>query len=513
VPKQTFGEDPLLQSATGRFVDTILDRATSNFNRRSRIFAAVFSVLGVALSCCPRAVLSALLWLPKKLVTRPRIRLGIANTLFQLDYPAEALRYLERSSGGKSPSSDETVLRAMCLYQGLDRFGEAIATLTEANERRHDEAKRLGLADLPYRVLGRVWASHIGHTAMLDYVIKLGALEGRSPEDTILYVPRDSRVANRFLLEQIATKLRLVEDPERLPFPASAVAALQFDLLGPRLPDGRTSYYWNAAGETYTRWENEGRPPLLTLPPEIQARGWSALHRAGLPQNAWFVALHVREDMWSGRNPGTHGIRNADISSYFAAIAEITRRGGWVIRMGDLSMTPLPQLANVIDYCHSDMRSDWMDIFLVACSRFMVATNSGPAFIPLFYGAPSVLTNWWPAGERPWRSTDIFVPKMLRSLSDGRYLTLNESLREPVCWSYSRRYLAKRAGMSLADSDPKMILGAVVEMLDRLEGKLEQDAELEKLRARTDRIYRSNNISGMAPLARDFLRCHADLIS
>jgi putative glycosyltransferase (TIGR04372 family) len=170
-------------------------------------------------------------------------------------------------------------------------------------------------------------------------------------------------------------------------------------------------------------------------------------------------------------------------------------------------------LANVIDYCHSDMRSDWMDIFLVACSRFMVATNSGPAFIPLFYGAPSVLTNWWPAGERPWRSTDIFVPKMLRSLSDGRYLTLNESLREPVCWSYSRRYLAKRAGMSLADSDPKMILGAVVEMLDRLEGKLEQDAELEKLRARTDRIYRSNNISGMAPLARDFLRCHADLIS
>ena len=503
----------MLQSGTGRYVDAILDRVTSSFNRRSRFFVAVFSVLGVALSCCPRAVSSALLWLPKKLVARPRIRLGIANTLFQLDYPAEALRYLERSSEHESPSSDETILRAMCLYQGLDRFGDAIGTLAEANERRHEEANRLGLADLPYRVLGRVWASHIGHTAMLDYVIKLGALEGRSPEDTILYVPRDSRVANRFLLEQIATKLRLVEDPEDLPFPGSAVQALQFDLLGPRLPDGRTSYYWNAAGETYTRWENEGRPPLLTLPPETQARGWSALHRAGLPQNAWFVALHVREDMWSGRNPGTHGIRNGDISSYFPAIAEITRRGGWVIRMGDRSMTPLPQLPNVIDYCHTDLRSDWMDIFIVACCRFMVATNSGPAFIPLFYGVPSVLTNWWPAGERPWRSTDIFVPKMLRSLSDGRYLTLSETLREPVCWSYSRRYLAKRAGVSLADSEPKMILGAVEEMLDRLAGKLGPDAELEKLHARTDQIYESNNISGMAPLARDFLRCHEDLIS
>ena len=205
----------------------------------------------------------------------------------------------------------------------------------------------------------------------------------------------------------------------------------------------------------------KAKDPLLTLPPEIEARGWAALHDAGIPDGAWFVALHVREGKWDGRKPGLQGILNADIATYSEAIDEITRRGGWVIRMGDPSMKPLPSLPNVIDYCHSDLRADWMDIFIAARCRFMIGTSSGPAYIPPLYGVPSVLTNWWPPAQRPWHASDIFIPKMLRRLADGQYLTLGETLSEPFSYCHSLRYLADHEGIRVEDNDPEIIRSAV----------------------------------------------------
>ena len=142
----------------------------------------------------------------------------------------------------------------------------------------------------------------------------------------------------------------------------------------------------------------------------------------------------------------------------------------------------------------------------------MICTNSGPAFVPQLYGVPCVFTNWWPAAERPWRSTDIFIPKTLRSLSDGRYLTLRETLSEPLCWCYSRRVLAKRHYVRAENSDPEIIRGAVAEMLERLDRGQSGDTEIAELRSRADRIYQSCDIAGTAALSRDFLRRHVGLI-
>jgi putative glycosyltransferase (TIGR04372 family) len=439
-----------------------------------------------------------------------RVRLSIANTIFQLDYPEQALKYLQRSSRSESVSSDENLLRAMCLYHGMGQFREAMALLARANEGNYKEAEGLGLPVRQFRVLENVWARQIGHIALIDYVIKLGILEGRRPEDTILYLPPGSLIGNRFLLDQVAANLRLIERSEGLPFPASSVQILHYDFLGPRLPDQTTAYFWTAGGETYRRWETEGRPPLLKFPADAEARGWEVLRDLGLPPSAWFVAMHVREGKWDRVRPGIHGIRNANISSYLPAISEITRQGGWVVRIGDPGMTALPEIENVIDYCHTPARSDWMDIFILAHCRFLLGTNSGPAFAPALYGKPSVLTNWWPAGERPWHSSNLFIPKLLRKISDGRYLSLSETLQEPFCWCYSRRYLAANAGVQLEDNDPELIRAAVEETLRCLDGSLPQDGDLAELRSRADRIYESCGIAGKAQLAGELFRRHPD---
>jgi hypothetical protein len=88
---------------------------------------------------------------------------------------------------------------------------------------------------------------------------------------------------------------------------------------------------------------------------------------------------------------------------------------------------------------------------------------------------PRSITNWWPAGERPWRPSDIFVPKLLRKISDGSYMTLGQTLCEPFGWSYSKNYPTDRAGVRLEDNDGETIRAVVCEMLERLDGNSRPD--------------------------------------
>ena len=263
------------------------------------------------------------------------VRVTIGNSLFKRDRPLEALAYFEQIQGSGNASIDEYLVRGLCLYQGLGRFRDAVALWTHANELAFARARSLGLDDCRFRVLDNAWTRHIGDSAMLDYVIKLGILEGRRFDDTILYLPPGSRVANQFLLDQIAPHIRVVEDPAGLPFDPSAVQALHYDLLGPRQSDGTTAFFWDIAAKTHEHWRQSGKGALLTFPADVEERGWQAFASTGMRRADWFVALHVRERGQSRWRTDIHDIRNADIATYLPAINEVTKRGGWVIRMGD----------------------------------------------------------------------------------------------------------------------------------------------------------------------------------
>jgi putative glycosyltransferase (TIGR04372 family) len=499
----------MTQSTAGRVAAFALQQAIKTIRQPSRLLA-------VALSRWPNFSGVVLRLLPDRLIATgggKEFCIKTGYQLFQRDHPVQAWAWFERALSTGQPSSDDILLAATCLYHGLGRFRAAMALFTRVNEGDNAEARRLNLTDYPFRVVDNFWTRHVGDTAILDYVIKLGILENRRPEETILYLPPGSRIANSFIFQQVATLLRVVDDPADLPFDEPAMRALYFHPLAPRKPDGATVYFWEMGGETYRRWHQEGRGALLSLPPETKARGWAALHGAGVPQGSWFVALHVREGKWYGQNTGPRGILNADIATYMPAIAEITRRGGWVIRMGDPGMSPLPSLPNVIDYCHSDLRADWMDVFIGSQCRFMVGTASGPAFIPPAYGVPLVLTNWWPPAQRPWQPGDIFVPKLARRRGDGRHLTLSETLAEPFSFCHSRGYLAGHEGVDVEDCDPEMLRTAVEEMLQRLDGNLDDNTKVLNLRADAERIYKSCGIFGMGQLAAGFLQRHGDFIA
>ena len=120
------------------------------------------------------------------------------------------------------------------------------------------------------------------------------------------------------------------------------------------------------------------------------------------------MVLHVREPGYRGesRENTTENWRNANPLDYLKAIKAVTNAGGWVFRMGDSSMTPLPSMPQVIDYAHHEIQSDWMDVFLWRELSVLYRHTIG-----LYEGTPF----FWKAGYSYQLSTNECILQHARS--------------------------------------------------------------------------------------------------
>jgi putative glycosyltransferase (TIGR04372 family) len=228
---------------------------------------------------------------------------------------------------------------------------------------------------------------------------------------------------------------------------------------------GRVRWYAPFAASVEAGWKATGRGPLLA--PRAADR---ALFRAtmadlyGLPTDAWFVLLHVREPgfhaAWHRQHPGT---RNADIRSYDKVIDFVLAQGGWVVRGGDPSMRRLAPRERVIDYATSDRRSPEIDVLLCAECRYFVGTNSGYSVVPPTFGNRCALTNWSPIGIPNWYLDDVYIPKLIRRRRDKKLLTFTELFSSFAGWSQFQRDFRK-TDLMIEDNDPEDLLATVQEL-------------------------------------------------
>lgn len=412
---------------------------------------------------------------------------------------------------------------AVCLQHGLGRMREAIDLFRQSNRLRRDRFESFARTDPhsesdKYPVLDGFWYAAIGHTAQIDYLIKLALLKERDPKDIILYLPPAARPANSFLLDQWRPYIQFVTDPRKLPLPVQHIEYRELDFYVPDIDGCAGQYMWEVAADTNRRWAAQSRNPLLDLQADLKERGRRALSSVGVPLDAWFVGLHVREAGFHSHHRELHNVNNAKIVDYMPAVEEIIKRGGWIIRLGDPTMTPLPPMPNVLDYCHSSIRSDWMDVFLSASCRFFLGSASGLCYVPQAYGVPCVLANWWSPAQRPWHVQDVFIPKRL--IRNGKALSLEETLQEPFGYCNSLSYLKEEQNVVVVDNQPEDVRDAVVEMLDRLDGIPNYDANDLTMRDRAEsiyvstaeRLYNSKGGFGAAAITRDFLRRNPDFL-
>jgi len=278
------------------------------------------------------------------------------------------------------------------------------------------------------------------------------------------------------------------------------------------LPDGRTMNRMLAHRAVQEIWEKQKRPPLLKVKEEHKEKGYAFLKNCGMPDDAWFVSMHVREAGFFDEDvPWNNNVfRNAKVESYLPAIEEITRRGGWVVRIGDPSMEPLPKMDRVIDHACGDVREKWMDVFFIGESRFFLGMASGPSALPPNFGVPSLGTNWFPLGWWPFCSGDMFVPKLLKKKDTGELMSTTESLKAPLFGATEPLFL-ERYGVEVVDNTSEELREAVVEMMDRLDG-VEPSREEDDMQAEYRSLPDPYHVGLLSRISTGMLRRYPELL-
>lgn len=178
-------------------------------------------------------------------------------------------------------------------------------------------------------------------------------------------------------------------------------------------------------------------PFQMSIPVEIKLnrKQWAQAHtnrvEMGLGINQWFVCLHVRESgFWNDRHVSS--FRDAEVTNYVDAIKYIVARGGIVVRLGDPSMKPLPEMKGVIDYPFTHWKSDLMDLYLINQCSLYIGMQSGILDIATLFCRPTVITNMtgW-LFNHPMKTIDRGILKHLYSIEHRRVLSIEEWLYQP----------------------------------------------------------------------------------
>ena len=300
----------------------------------------------------------------------------------------------------------------------------------------------------------------IGHLASEpDCLIKLAQL-GLWPTKRWFLTAPLKKTANICLLNYWQQYFIIVSNPVMVYLLrwASIYGLMKLDVTDFVLTHTKAALYY----EVNRLWE--GRSALLSLSKEHRQEGYHLLSELGLPVDTWFVCVHVRENGFVSETEWLHSYRNSDIDHYREAIEKITSQGGWVVRMGDLSMKKIPNLPNVIDYAHLPEKSDWMDVFLCAECRFFLGDTSGLFLVSTVFGVPCALANMTPLGAQAYTAADIYIPKLYRDQKTEKYLHFPDLFRSSIS-NFRFSHLYTNLGIEIEQNVSEDILALVEEML------------------------------------------------
>ena len=234
-------------------------------------------------------------------------------------------------------------------------------------------------------------------------------------------------------------------------------------------------------------------------------KGAEFLKKVGLNKNSWFVTLHVRED--NNKNT-SENFRNSNPFNYIKAIKKITSNGGFVFRMGDKNSSMFPKMENFYDYAHSDFKSDLLDVFLAAKSKFCVGTPSGFYAVANSFGVPVLLTNVAQFSTYySLHKQDILIPRLIQNKKKIKYLNLNNIFSGPYLWFYSDLQFKKKNVISI-ENDENDISDGVVDMMKKVfQNKKETKIQRKAKKIASKGIYKlyNKNIIPIANMGDSFL--------
>ena len=170
------------------------------------------------------------------------------------------------------------------------------------------------------------------------------------------------------------------------------------------------------------------------LSSSVEKKAISLMKSCGIDIEKPMVALHVREsghdvaDSKDTRRLEIRSRRNANFKDYVSTVKYLVTKGYIVVRLGDPHMNRI-NLPGVIDLPHVETDYGLVELYTLMKSKFFIATDSGPWFLPFLTGTPLLLTNatlWWT--NFPLRKMDMYLLKDVFDRQKGKNLNIEEIL-------------------------------------------------------------------------------------
>lgn len=253
---------------------------------------------------------------------------------------------------------------------------------------------------------------------------------------------------------------------------------------------------------------------LFHIKKEHSIKGENYLSKIGIKKNSWYVTLHVRDGNYRNFEKN-ETFRNAEINDYIPAINEIVNAGGYVFRVGHAGSKQLPKMKGLIDYANSEDKSEILDIFLGATSKFCIATSSGYYIIPSFFSVPILMTNC-PQHSVFFELTskDIYLPRIFKSTNNNKIIKINKIFQPPYNNLFSDK-LFEKLNLEVVKNTKEEIRLATKELIDRLIYNKKKQSDLQQKinkKIEHEQSQIGNNLAAVCNISDSFLQKNLDLI-
>ena len=319
--------------------------------------------------------------------------------------------------------------------------------------------------------------STVGTSMNIDALIKAQILGYEKNKKLILPIIKElkNNIVNQTLINYFAKYIEIEYDETNAKYYHSLLGDLKstYDEHIPCKSDEIVPDAHSSSIFIQKIWNDKGFKPLFKLSEEHLLKGSKILTLMGVPKNSWYAVCHVRTSGFKGAEK----FRDADIKSYYKAFESIKKEGGWVIRLGDKKMGPLPKMDKVIDYANSEFKSDFMDVFLCGSAKFMLGTSSGPAAISYIFGVPVVLTNNLPTGATYLGSQDFFMPKRMQYKHSKIDIDIVDIMTPPFNLAFNDGIYDNILKVDIIENTEEEIKDITIEMMEKINGTLNYSDE------------------------------------
>jgi putative glycosyltransferase (TIGR04372 family) len=319
---------------------------------------------------------------------------------------------------------------------------------------------------LGYRFL-TVNTARIGHlVGEVDCFLKMQDL-GLINAGYKYFIFNNSIICNIKFWEYIKKKILTIDNP-------ILCCILRYMCFGPGVRFNVFDYLLalNQPAKYYEVCRSWGeRPPIFSLDTGHIASGVKILNALGVPIGEPYICIHIRTSGFSTKDDLVHQHRNFQLSTFKEAIDEILSRGYYCILMGDSSAQRISISSKVIDYAHSEYKSDMMDVFLCATAKFFLGNSSGLFILSTAFGTPCALSNMLPFACTGFTKKDISIPKILKNSITGEYLKYSQILENGVA-NYRNAKQYEMSGIEVISNSGIDIRNLVCDMFAFLDQKI-----------------------------------------